>query len=238
MAAPRVHNFNSSFICFFRPRKRDYCLLTWNTNARQWSNAELVNTDTPLTLHRSNTQQAGTGYLTLRGLPGVEMNFTLDGSFLQSVNTLNQAVTVFPIQQFASYNRIPSSLKKTAYIANQDPATYLQAQDLYAVAPPPAPPAPNPPAPLPPSPQPTTVVVEALPRRIAWLIAAEAEKQEESCAITMDTISPLTAAVTTCFHCFDAEALASWNVTRGGGATECPLCKKKCLFTKAYEEAT
>lgn len=159
------------------------------------------------------------------------MNFTLDGSFLKSVNTTNQAITVFPILQFASYSRIPASLKKEAYIANQDPATYLQAQDLYAVAPPPAP------APPAPAPQPKTVVTEALPRRIAWLIAAEAEKQDDSCPITMDTISPLTAAVTTCFHCFDAEALASWNHTRGGGATECPLCKKKCLYTKAYEEA-
>lgn len=83
------------------------------------------------------------------------------------------------------------------------------------------------------------VVLEPIPRRIAWLVAEDAQKQNEHCGITFEDISPLTAAVTTCFHCFDANALALWfssqrDDTNAPGQTTCPLCRKICLTTKAY----
>ena len=235
MAAQRIQNFHSNFLCFYRPQKHEYSLLTWSNILRAWSKAELEDNDTPLTLHRSTIQQNGRGYITVKGRHEIRIDFQSQGFFLKTTNIETNQVTIIPILTLTPdvYRVIPVSMKKKSYFATQPIEDYEQPQILWNFA------APAPaPVLVPPPQQPTTVTVEALPRRIAWLIAAEAEKQEESCAITMDTISPLTAAVTTCFHCFDAEAIASWNATRGGGATECPLCKKMCLFTKAYDDAT
>lgn len=242
MAAQTIQNFNNNFLGFFRPQKREYCLLMWQPANRVWIKAELEEHDTPLTLHRSTAHQPASGYINLKGRGGIRVDFTVNGFFLKTTNTQTNRISSIPILSLTPevYRRIPVSMKKKSYFATQPAVDYEQAQQLWAVAPaaplPQANPQPQPRANR--RPPPTMVEVEAIPKRIAWLIAAEAEKQEESCAITMDTISPLTAAVTTCFHCFDAEALASWNATRGGGATECPLCKKSCLFTKAFEEGT
>jgi hypothetical protein len=81
-----------------------------------------------------------------------------------------------------------------------------------------------------------TITLTPIPRRIAWLVAEDAQKQGDTCPITLEPISPLTAAVTTCFHCFDAEHLNAWLTTRA--KSECPLCKKEFLATKAFDENT
>jgi hypothetical protein len=231
MAAQQLQNFNNNFIAFFRPQKRDYCLLMWSPVGRYWQKAELSEHDTPLRLHRSIAHEPARGYINLKSRRPIRIDFTANGFFVKTTNTQNNQVSILPILSLTpdNYRKIPASMKKKSYFATQPAVDYEQPQQLWTVA-----------APLPQQqpvtrPPPEYVQVEAIPKRIAWLIAAEAEKQEENCPITMETITPLTAAVTTCFHCFDAEALASWNVTRGGGATECPLCKKKCLFTKAWE---
>jgi hypothetical protein len=78
-----------------------------------------------------------------------------------------------------------------------------------------------------------SVAIEPIPKRIAWLIAEDAAKQEEKCPITMEPISPITASVTSCFHTFDSEAIATWLVNH----TTCPQCRKKCEATVAYTEA-
>jgi hypothetical protein len=89
-------------------------------------------------------------------------------------------------------------------------------------------------APLPPAvPAVIVATVEPIPKRIAWLIAEDAAKQEEKCPITMEPISPITASVTSCFHTFDSEAIATWLVNH----TTCPQCRKKCEATVAYTEA-
>jgi hypothetical protein len=236
MAAQQLQNFNNNFVAFYRPQKREYCLLTWSPATRHWWKAELDEHDTPLTLHRSTVHPPATGHINVKSRIAIRIDFTAQGFFVKTTNTQTNQVSTIPILSLTpqAYRNIPASMKKKSYFATQPAAEYEQAQALWTVAP--APQANQQPAPRPLAPQPASVQVEAIPKRIAWLIAAEAEKQEENCPITMDTISPLTAAVTTCFHCFDAEALAAWNVTRGGGATECPLCKKKCLFTKAFDE--
>jgi len=74
-------------------------------------------------------------------------------------------------------------------------------------------------------------VLDPIPKRIAWLIAEDGCKNNEICPITMDAISPMTAAVTTCFHCFDAAAIETWLINKN----ECPQCRKRCLATKAFD---
>ena len=72
--------------------------------------------------------------------------------------------------------------------------------------------------------------LEPIPQRIAWLIAEDASKRGETCSITLDEISPITASVTTCFHTFDANAIVTWFQTND----TCPMCKRKALATPAY----
>jgi hypothetical protein len=66
--------------------------------------------------------------------------------------------------------------------------------------------------------------------RIAWIIAEDASKKGETCAITLDEVSPLTASVTSCYHVFDTKALDIWFQTN----TTCPVCKQNTVATKAF----
>jgi hypothetical protein len=80
-------------------------------------------------------------------------------------------------------------------------------------------------------PPPIKLALKPLPKRIAWLIAEDAGKSGDTCAITMEPINPLTAAVTTCFHCFDHEAIQIWMGNHNTG----PQCRERCMVTKAFE---
>jgi hypothetical protein len=66
--------------------------------------------------------------------------------------------------------------------------------------------------------------------RIAWIIAEDASKKGETCAITLDEISPITASVTSCYHVFTTSALETWFQTK----SICPVCKQKATYTPAY----
>ena len=74
--------------------------------------------------------------------------------------------------------------------------------------------------------------IEALPQRIAWLVAEAASNQNETCAISMETLSPITAAVTSCFHVFDSESIERWMLQN----STCPTCRKACKISKAFNE--
>jgi len=76
------------------------------------------------------------------------------------------------------------------------------------------------------------IKLKAIPKKIAWLIAEDAK--EEVCPISTNPISPITAAVTTCFHVFDHDSIAEW-FTRTPAHT-CPVCREVCEFTKAFAE--
>lgn len=73
--------------------------------------------------------------------------------------------------------------------------------------------------------------IKPLPKRVAWIIAEDAGKNGDKCAITMEPITPITAAVTTCFHCFDHESIETWMQNH----TTCPQCRERCAITKAFE---
>jgi len=79
------------------------------------------------------------------------------------------------------------------------------------------------------------VPLKPIPKRIAWLLAEEASKANEQCPILAEAISPITAAVTTCFHVFEHDAINEW-FTRNPVNTKCPVCRDLCLFTKAFIE--
>jgi hypothetical protein len=79
------------------------------------------------------------------------------------------------------------------------------------------------------------ILLKPIPQRIAWLIADDACKNKEVCPISTNEISPITAAVTTCFHVFESEHLSEWFARNR--ITKCPVCRQVCQMTKAYSEA-
>jgi hypothetical protein len=124
---------------------------------------------------------------------------------------------------------LPQSFHTHEYnLADPSQVADLTEVNLWNTAPPPLAIAVAPqPAPLAP--------LKAIPKRIAWLIAEEASKAEESCPILSDPISPLTCSVTTCFHVFDHDAISEW-FARNPVNTRCPVCRDPCLFTKAFTD--
>lgn len=79
------------------------------------------------------------------------------------------------------------------------------------------------PAPVPaptPAPAPTPI-----PKFVADLLIADAVAKSATCPITMEPLKIDTAAVTTCFHIFDANAIASW-LTSDAGNGACAVCRK------------
>jgi hypothetical protein len=73
---------------------------------------------------------------------------------------------------------------------------------------------------------------QGIPQRVAWILAENACQKDETCPITLDTITPMTAAVTSCFHVFQKDALTRWFLTN----TKCPLCKEDTVATEAFTE--
>ena len=78
------------------------------------------------------------------------------------------------------------------------------------------------------------ILPEKIPQRIAWIVAEDACKRSEDCSITLDPITPITAAVTSCFHVFDADAIAKWLESTPGSL--CPMCKKAAVATVCFTE--
>ena len=78
------------------------------------------------------------------------------------------------------------------------------------------------------------IILKPIPQRIAWLIAEDSSKSKETCAITTDEISPITAAVTTCFHVFEYDSIQEW-VNKNPARPTCPVCREVCAITKAFE---
>jgi hypothetical protein len=79
---------------------------------------------------------------------------------------------------------------------------------------------------------PVVAPIKPLPKRVAWIIAEDAGKNGDKCAITMEPITPVTAAVTTCFHSFDHESIQTWMQNH----TTCPQCRERCTITKAFDD--
>jgi hypothetical protein len=71
---------------------------------------------------------------------------------------------------------------------------------------------------------PPTQIPTPIPKFVADLIIADAVAKAATCPITMDPLKIATAAVTTCFHVFDANAIASWLASDAGNGT-CAVCR-------------
>jgi hypothetical protein len=221
--ADEIHTFNTHHVAFFRPIKRTYVFLFWHHHVRKW--LKFTDTLPNLTLHRSSTTDNGAVSINIATRPNGTaqlINVRSRGYYLQSGNTritLLEKTGALP----APFNTVDYALADpTAAAGLTDFALWLTQPPALAPALAPAP-----------APPPTLVQLKPIPKRIAWMVAEEASKNE-MCPILAEAISPITAAVTTCFHTFDHDSINEWFV-RNPVNTKCPVCREICLFTKAFD---
>ena len=205
--------FTNSTVAFFRPRKRTFYFFKWDNPTRKWfrEGGDYPN----LTIHKATNHVMSTAKLVLAHTRNriLEINIRADGTFLKSENK------IIPILK--SRTNIPASLILQEYQAIQLEETYLTENQLWNIR-----------IPVETPPQIPQENTQKIPTRIAWLIAEDACKNNEICAITMNVVSPLTAAVTSCFHAFERDALEEWLLIKN----TCPVCRKRCSSTRAYDE--
>jgi hypothetical protein len=234
----RIHNFTGNLIAFHRPIKKTYYFFTWNTTAREWGAYDGNHEN--ISLHKSRTH-------TLNG--AVDINVRLgrrrhiisivsDKCFLKSGNI---HIPILKVAGIAIQGI--QKLKQYTVTVEHDTATYLMNARLWLT--PPAAPSPSPAAPASAAAAAASSASVAqvhqkkgIPRRIAWLIAEDACKRGEVCPIVQEELSPLTSSVTSCFHVFNTEAIASWAARQEGRDLPCPVCREPCETTVAYEESS
>ena len=224
MTEQAIHTFIGGLIAIYRPRKQTYNFLRWHGPGRFWTAYDIPHPAEQLTLHRT-TVHTGLWAVNIK-VSNTHIHVKSDRSFLELTRP-GEAVRHIPILTTTNTSRIPEYCKKTEYTYAPNAITDMNIP-LWTLTPPVT----TPVAPAVPVIPPIRITLEPIPKRIAWLIADNACKENEMCSITMEHITPLTAAVTTCFHCFEAEAVETWLSTK----TTCPTCRKPCLTTKAYEE--
>jgi hypothetical protein len=66
-----------------------------------------------------------------------------------------------------------------------------------------------------------------LPSFVSEALVADAVRRGLACPITMEPITPEKAAVTPCYHVFDADALSAWVAQQPEDAATCPTCKAR-----------
>ena len=192
-------------------------MLEWNPQNRKW-----VSYFEPLeNLHLCRSRVTIDGIVRINIASAVNkharnIQVISKGYYLESGNTQITLVEKVGLQ-------LPAKFMKTEYTKTDDLLT-LTDMLLWTVAPPPPPP------PEDPEPQ----LQKPLPKRIAWLIAEDSSKAQDTCPISTEVISPVTAAVTTCYHVFDHASIVQW-FTMNPVNTKCPVCREVCLMTKAFE---
>ena len=220
-AAERIHNFVGNRIAFYKPRKHTYYLMAWALPARRWVGSRLNPVPAVISKHKTQTHRAATVTICISNGRNMEIS-----TVCEYLRVGNEDI---PIVKRVSGATMPTSFSRVEFEGGVAGADYLRNANLWTLV------AVAPAAPTPivvPVVVGTRALLEPLPKRIAWLIAEDASKNNETCSIALDPISPLTAGVTTCFHCFDTDSIANWMATHD----TCPQCRKKCLVTKAFDD--
>ena len=67
----------------------------------------------------------------------------------------------------------------------------------------------------------------AIPQHAVRGLLRDAAMQEETCSITGENIDISNGAITSCFHLFEKNAIATW-LAMPNSNDMCPICKEKC----------
>jgi len=218
MAERFIHQFRDAYIAIYRPTKRTYTILQWATGPNYWKRL-LTDPDhvAQVLLCRQDIPMAPTKINTIRGNTN-EHRFVKCMASGQYLLYNGHHVAIVQKRGDSSSNFQPSLFVGEFTGESIRIGTETTTRPLWTLAG----------APVPPVPKPIAV---GIPMRIAWIIAEDASKKGETCAITLDEVSPLTASVTSCYHVFTTKALDIWFQTNN----TCPVCKQKTVATKAFD---
>ena len=198
-----IHTFLGIRIAFYRPRKQTYYLLEWHPVNRIWGRSRITGSPT---IVRHKTELHTNSSVRIPLFNGWSMTINSNCEYLLIDHE------VVPIVQRVSGAAMP--LIKNDFGGVVQNENYIRNVELWTL-----------------EHDDPVISVKPLPKRIAWIIADDASKNNEKCPITMEPISPITAAVSTCFHCFDDDAIRTWL----NNNDTCPQCREKCAVTKAFD---
>lgn len=213
MAERQVELFREPFIAIYRPNKKTYTILGWVPVGRYWKRHQT----TPEAIQATTIREQNIPP-TLANINVIAFNDELHRRVVCTATGEYLAYENYSIAILRKRTSSPGSFPTTIF-AFEFPCTARS----------------EPPETIPPlwtlrmEPVLPQQEIIPLPMRIAWILAEYASRQGETCSITLEQISPVTASVTTCFHVFDTTALDTWFQTN----TSCPLCKQKTLSTRA-----
>ena len=218
-----IHQFDGNLLAFWRPRKRTYYFLSWKPEANRWEHYDEEHT--PFTLHKTTSHERGSVIIRIKsgGPRHYQTRIHCDGTFLlNGTHVIPIARSMLPAQG--------ARIKREYTTVDRDPTIpYERPQHLWILPPPAAVAA----AAVATQQAKSKAKPKPIPRRIAWLVAEDACKNKESCPISMDDISPITASVTSCFHVFDTPSLNTWLQEKN----TCPTCREPCAPQTAFEPA-
>jgi hypothetical protein len=222
--AQDIQTFTNRFLAIYRPNKKTYSVIEWNQTRGYWRRALLDPDHTPaINIRSHNTPPA---LVNINISPQMNNRKFVRCKALDKYLFYNNIhVPIIQKTPNSEHDFVHSTFagEFTCTSVSNEPVFTQAMWALYAVAP-------HVPAPPGPINHVFTNLPEPIPRRIAWLIAEDASKNGDSCSITLDMISPITASVTTCFHVFNSDAIATWLTTN----PLCPMCKKRCQATVAF----
>jgi hypothetical protein len=81
--------------------------------------------------------------------------------------------------------------------------------------------------PIPYSPVKPKLTISSIPTFVVNTLLEAAIQEKRECSITMEPITKETAAVTSCYHIFNRDAIAIWLAS----TTSCPVCKQDCTLS-------
>lgn len=224
MTERQIHMFREPLIAVYRPTKKTYTILQYMEQGRYWKrylpdaphvlrttlrNQAIPPAPTQINIYRNNTDSSKFIHCVTTG------EYLAYDTYSVAVLKKKTNSRPFPLSMYAAEftcttvstppNEIPP-----LWTLRQEPV--LTIQPIIQVVQP--------------------IALKPLPTRIAWILAEHAGKTGETCSITLEQISPVTASVTTCFHCFDTNAINTWLETH----SSCPLCKQATKATPAMED--
>jgi hypothetical protein len=217
-----IQTFRERYIAVYRPNKKTYSILEFINNGSFWRRLLLPELQGPITLRTSAIPHAPVQINTTYGNtdPEQRVKCVASGQYLRW-GDYDVAIVQKKRESIPFRDTVFAYEFTCTTTAPETPGT----RPLWTLYAPVAAPVNTVYAHV------STIKIEPLPKRIAWIIAEDASKKEETCSITLEPISPITASVTTCYHVFDTDALATWLLTKN----TCPLCKQKTVATVAFD---
>jgi len=235
-----IHNFTTLHIAIHRPVKRTFVIFSWEAEVRKWIP---YTDDLPdLRPKRSSVSIQGVVQINVAKRPyreAINVEVSSNDNYLTAGNMdiviVKKTGTQLPPGYMKRDYPAPPATAEVEITDKElwtvrDAAQQEAAQEVPGLAalataaqqqqqqPPPV----------------FKIILKPIPQRIAWLIAEDSSKSKETCAITTDEISPITAAVTSCFHVFEYESIQEW-VNKNPARPTCPVCREVCAITKAFE---